>query len=301
MPKRTNTFQRLAAILHEKLGSGWRVSESELLRDAITGKLREVDVVAKSVDTHYEMVISVECRDHARRTDVTWIEAMAKKHESLPTSKLVLWSRSGFSNQALTKARALNIEALSHEDAADAPWAQIARKMVGGAVELLTPQIVPFIDAERPDKSRVRLRDVHASPLLDAEGEVAVTILQIIAFLRKSHQVGSTLLDNSVPGTQEFYIEYRPSEPRFVEDGEGNRLRVLRVGFGVQAHVEKVQLAVASAAWKEKVATLGTARAESGDFELLVEEAKDEQAKVHAVFKPERARKRRRTSGTGNE
>jgi hypothetical protein len=301
MPKRTNAFQRLATILHEELGDGWEVSESEFLRDSITGELREVDVVAKGIVLGYEILISVECRDHVRRADVTWVEGMAKKHESLPTSKLVLWSRSGFSRPALAKASALKIDCVSHADAAKAPWALIARKMVGSAVELLTPVITSFVDVESLDKGRVRIVDAQRLSLLDAEGSPVTTVENIMLFLRGSRDIGETILNHSVPGTQQFYIEYRPQDPRFVDDGNGNYLRVVRVGFGVQAHVEKVRMLVASAAWKEKVVTLGTGKVERGRFELLVEEVEGEQPKARAVFKLWQTVKPKDSSGIDNE
>ena len=129
MPKRTNTFQQLAAIIHSRLGSGWNVTESLLLTDNITKEMREVDVVAKATVGTYDIYISVECRDHKRPSDVTWIESMAKKHESLLTSKLVLWSRSGFTKAAITKAKALKIDTVSQMSAASADWATLARNL----------------------------------------------------------------------------------------------------------------------------------------------------------------------------
>ena len=51
MPKRTNAFQELAAILHTKPGPGWKIGESLFLTDAIAGEPREVDVVARARNT----------------------------------------------------------------------------------------------------------------------------------------------------------------------------------------------------------------------------------------------------------
>ena len=129
MPKRTNPFQQLAAIIHSRLGNGWNITESLFLTDSITGEMREVDVVAKATVGAYDIYISVECRDHKRPADVTWIESMAKKHESLSTSKLVLWSRSGFTKAAIAKATALKIDTVSQANAASTDWATLARTL----------------------------------------------------------------------------------------------------------------------------------------------------------------------------
>src|SRR5664279_2042823 len=117
MPRRSNPFQRLAALVHQRLGENWKVGESHMFTDLITGELREVDIVAQCTVATYSIFLSIECRDHARPADVLWIEGVAKKHEHLPTSKLVLWSRSGFTKGALVKAKALKIDAISHADA----------------------------------------------------------------------------------------------------------------------------------------------------------------------------------------
>jgi len=130
MPKRSNTYQRLIATVHANIGTGWDVKESVFLTDSVTGEAREVDVVAKSNIGNYIVIISIECRDHGRPADVTWVEAMAKKHEHLPTSKLVLWSRSGFSKSAIVKATALKIDAVLEGNAAQVDWAKLAQSLV---------------------------------------------------------------------------------------------------------------------------------------------------------------------------
>ena len=132
MPKRTNAFQELVAVIHSNLGNGWIVTESMLLQDGITGEMREVDVVAKATVADYDLFISIECRDHRRPADVTWVEGMAKKHESLSTSKLALWSKSGFTKAAIVKAAALKIDTVSQTNAATTDWATLARDLIGG-------------------------------------------------------------------------------------------------------------------------------------------------------------------------
>ncbi len=86
MPARSNLFQRLVLEIH--LGDGWDVRESRSLTDALTGEPREVDIVAEGVVHGYRIIMSVEVCDRGRVADVTWVEGLAKKHESLPTDKL---------------------------------------------------------------------------------------------------------------------------------------------------------------------------------------------------------------------
>lgn len=283
MPKRTNPFQQLAAIIHSRLGSGWNVTESLLLTDSITGEKREVDVVAKATVGTYDIYISVECRDHKRPADVTWIELMAKKHESLSTSKLVLWSRSGFTKTAITKAKALKIDTVSHVSAASADWATLARSLIGGLVQLVTPRFSPFIDIIAPEGTPARLIDVSNALIYDSEGNTINSIPSLIEFMGSSPDLAETLLDHAPIGSGDFYAEVKPPAPWFTDTPDGQRVPVLRVGMGVATFVEKLALHTASAAIDGKVATLATASTATGQFQLYVEETPDGSKQVHAA------------------
>ena len=49
MPARTSIFQRLVLEIHRDIGPGWRVAESRLLTDTVTGEPREVDIVGEAI------------------------------------------------------------------------------------------------------------------------------------------------------------------------------------------------------------------------------------------------------------
>lgn len=112
MPKRTNEFQKIVFLLKRHAAAGATVTESKLLRDRITGTWREVDICVESIIAGHHMVVSVECRDRGRRSDVQWVEEMKTKHERLPTNALVLISSSGFTKEAETVAQAYGIETI---------------------------------------------------------------------------------------------------------------------------------------------------------------------------------------------
>lgn len=275
MPKRTNAFQELVAIIHSRLGNGWIVTESMFLPDGITGEMREVDVVAKATVANYDLYISVECRDHRRPADVTWIESMAKKHESLSTSKLVLWSRSGFTKAALAKAAALKIDTVSQATAAAAEWATLARSLIGGYVQLVTPKFSPFIDIQAPGSEAVRLENVSESMIYDTQGNAVQSVQSILGFMLNDPSIRTTFLDHAPTGSKDFYVEIRPPVPWFADTLDGNRLPILRVGIGVSTFGEKLALDTASAAFDGKVATLASANAAAGRYQFYVEELPD--------------------------
>jgi hypothetical protein len=117
MPKRTNTFQRLVKLIHERLvDQNWEVTESEMLVHSLNGEKREVDIVLRykpKIGNYDPILISIECCDHKRPAASPWVELMVKKHEFLPTSNLVLWSSNGFYKPALSLAEKYLVKTIS--------------------------------------------------------------------------------------------------------------------------------------------------------------------------------------------
>jgi hypothetical protein len=80
-----------------------------MLSDLQTGTVREVDICIEGRVGGQTIRVGFECRDHKRPADVSWLESMKAKHETLPTHGLVLVSKSGFTAEAERKARLYNI------------------------------------------------------------------------------------------------------------------------------------------------------------------------------------------------
>jgi hypothetical protein len=81
VPKRTNDFQALIALVERQLAaSGVRVVESEMLADRLTGELREVDVCVHATVSGKDVTLAMECRDHKRKADQIWIDTLRGKY-----------------------------------------------------------------------------------------------------------------------------------------------------------------------------------------------------------------------------
>jgi|GEM_PF-1911813 len=109
MPRRSNEFQRLIAVIQSHLDPGASIEEFALLEDRVTLTKREVDVCVTGSVAKQAVIVSVECRDRGRPADVTWVDEMNCKHSRLATSLLVLVSHSGFTPEAVRVADAHNI------------------------------------------------------------------------------------------------------------------------------------------------------------------------------------------------
>jgi hypothetical protein len=116
MPQRTNDFQKLVYLVRVNLAQDATVTESKLLTDRHTKRKREVDVCIEGHVGGCAVVVSVECRDHKRPADVSWIDGMKAKHERLPTHVLILASRAGFTPEARAVAEVCGIQTFSLDD-----------------------------------------------------------------------------------------------------------------------------------------------------------------------------------------
>jgi len=124
MPRRTNEFQELIAVIETHLDPGATVEESAMLRDRATGTTREVDICITGKVAGHTVIVSVECRSRGRPADVTWIDEMHAKHSRLETNVLVLVSHSSFSAEAV---RVADLYGIRHVDLDDVDNAELGR------------------------------------------------------------------------------------------------------------------------------------------------------------------------------
>lgn len=285
MPKRSNSFQRLIKLLHERLDKSWRVTESRMFEDSLTGEGREVDIVLESVVGAHTIIISVECRDHKRKADTPWIESMAKKHESLPTSKLVLWSASGFYKPALEKAKKLNIDTVSHKSIDSLDWARLANQLKNCSVKILNTDLSFFVDVLTPEGVKKRLDGPMNYLFKEIEGERTFRINDLKNLIANNSQAASVLLDHATPEKSDFWIEYIPPVKFMVLDENGVWNEPFRIGVGVKAFVEETTLDIRSVLYDNKVSTLATGQLKTRTIELFIEEkANSEPNVVSRIF-----------------
>jgi hypothetical protein len=107
MPKRTTPFQMVVAFVRQHgAPRNVAVTESKDLRDAQLGINREVDVVVEGDFDGESVLTSIEVIEHSRPAPVMWVEQQVAKHRYLPTNRLVLVWKSGFTQNALTAVAA---------------------------------------------------------------------------------------------------------------------------------------------------------------------------------------------------
>jgi hypothetical protein len=104
VPKRTTTFQMVVNFVRKHWAQpGVMVTESKFLYDAQSQIEREADIVIEGTFDGEPVVTSVEVIEHGRPATIEWVEQQINKHRHLPTNRLVLVSKSGFSRNARTR------------------------------------------------------------------------------------------------------------------------------------------------------------------------------------------------------
>jgi hypothetical protein len=102
MPKRSTPLQAIVRLVREHFAQpGVTVTESKMLRDAVLGIECEVDIVIEGEFDREPMVISIEVIERGRPATLEWVRGMLRKHRDLPTNRLLLVSKSGFTRNAL--------------------------------------------------------------------------------------------------------------------------------------------------------------------------------------------------------
>jgi hypothetical protein len=125
MPKRSNDFQRLIRRIYEQLFStAAKVIESAMLTDLNSGEKREIDILVEvpTPGTDTPTRIAIECRDHERASDVTWIDSLVGKYRDLPVNRVIAVSRKAFTKSAARKAQRNNIETRTLAEALATDW-----------------------------------------------------------------------------------------------------------------------------------------------------------------------------------
>lgn len=110
-PKWRNFEQLVTAIEQHLCPHGATVLSPDHIIDKTTGQSREVDASVRYRIGSVPILITIECRDRTATQDVTWIEQLIAKRESVGASATIAVSSTGFSGPALDKAKANEIEA----------------------------------------------------------------------------------------------------------------------------------------------------------------------------------------------
>jgi hypothetical protein len=193
MPKRTNERQQIIEMLRAMLaGSNCTVTPSKMLRDAVTGAEREVDVVAEYDIDGDVFVQSFEVTSKVNRADLTWAEQLIKKHENLPTGQLYLVSWSGFTKGVFSLAKVNpRVRLVTPEIVKGELGAEVKRLFADFVT--ITPTKTVFI-VEQSDGTPLRVAVVQENIVFAADGTNLMSALDVYYGVLNSQEVTELVL-----------------------------------------------------------------------------------------------------------
>ena len=186
------------------------------------------------------------------------------------------------------KAQVLKIDAISQANAAFTAWARVARELIGGELQHVTPSYTTFIDVSMPKGNPRRIEHVANAAWYNSDGFQIGTVPALIQFISQNDAARNAVLDNTSVGNGNFYVELTPQEPWFADLPEGGQAQILRIGVGIQTLTERVPIETASALSDGKVFTLASAALAAGTFKILVHESPDGMASIQSNLYPKK-------------
>jgi Restriction endonuclease len=120
-------LQRLVRVIERATHNDGNVlvESPKRLRDKVTGRLREHDVVLTFTQRHHKILMALECKDRSRKVGVNSIEEFHSKCRDTGVHRGIMVSSTGFTRGALEKAaNYYNIGCFSLEQAERLDWCQ---------------------------------------------------------------------------------------------------------------------------------------------------------------------------------
>ncbi|MCM8620628.1 MAG: hypothetical protein NFW16_02560 [Candidatus Accumulibacter sp.] len=239
-----------------------------MLTHRLTGEDREVDILISTTVGEHIVNVALECIEHGRPADVTWVEQQQCKHEHLPTDKLILVSLAGFTAQAKTLAERLGIDSYSPEEARALDWTQVV-----GLEELFVARydftpITQWIVVET--RSGPQRFEAGPTTVLQRKDSVATATLgDLVMVVLSQHAFGGaamTKIGSTASATVEF--DFNLDHPTFALDTSGNEHLILNVHAKVKATRKASGIRLKSLEWKGTPAAFGSAQTVLGDTSL---------------------------------
>lgn len=281
MPKRTNPFQHLVALIERQLASdSQRVEESALLRDPRTGDERETDIAIYATVGAHEVVVAIECQDRSRPAGVQWIDQLVGKY-SLTGYRVVAVSRAGFSKNALCQAKAHRIETMTLDEAETVAWPSVVARLGPFTLtSFLRPYLTGVTVVSDDPGLRARLNEVPlpTAKLVNPEGAVS-SLLEWVrhrvddeALVKKLEEEAFT--DSGTVAT----IEIPLNDGVLLQLADGTRHSIHRIDITVKCRKEVTPVPMTLAAYGEAQVSFGSATSFGRDVRFVATQRPGESA-----------------------
>jgi hypothetical protein len=279
MPHRTNQLQRVIASIHSQLDSNAIVTESKMLRELTTENEREVDIVIEASVGDCNTIVSVECTARSRPASVEWVERMWAKHSNLPTDKLVLVSKSGYYRPALVKAKQLNIDTFTLEQAKDVDWTAIVNKVHRVILQALDARTFVLAESKKDDIGEASITALsHEQLLFTSNEEISTTVAEVVDAVLASKKLNAHTIDLVDEDEEKgFAISLSLAPGTHTITAEGNKLEISMLHIMLEAVHSATPIDLTAGSYKGYQVAFGESEGKSGNLLLTIIE--DEKSK----------------------
>lgn len=97
-------FEEIVAAIHEQFSNGATITKDERVRGK-SGMNRQIDVAIRTNIAGYKIFIIVECKDYKEKVGIDKVDELIGKMEDVEANKAILVSNSGFTKDALERAK----------------------------------------------------------------------------------------------------------------------------------------------------------------------------------------------------
>lgn len=292
MPRRTNPFQKLIHTIQHELAHEAVVTESKMLSNILTGSPVEVDVVIEAETGGIPLIIGIECKAEARTVTVEWVREMLGKHRDLPTDKLVLVSRSGFTPEAERYAAARRAEAIRLHEAESFNWS----KMVADLIANPNLRIANFeirvqswsVTLDESQRQRILAKEkpsfTDTSGVFSTEGQSLGTIKQLGVSLLRDRRIVERIMQGWVKHRKEhFKLTWNAQVGTQISDADGDRYSIKAFVLDGSCEVKSTPLSMTPAKYGETQVAYGTVpdifTGSTGEVMVVFTEKEGEEAK----------------------
>lgn len=178
MSKKSQEFEQLQSRVFGLIkADATSVEWDKRILDPQTGESRQIDVFVVEADGRN---IAVECRIHKKPQDVTWIEELHGRRQSLGVDEIIAVSNSGFTAPAKVKAAHFGISLYDLNVLSDSDIVMWFRKPTVKAKFSMFDHLVMI-----PIISKESLRRLPINPTLDRNGLEGA--LHVMSAISRSH------------------------------------------------------------------------------------------------------------------
>lgn len=233
MPARSNDFQRLIYALQTHLSSSptAKITESKFLPDKDTQSPVEVDIVVEEIVGGFPIVIGIECTAKKRPATIEWYRLIIEKHRSLPISRTVLVSKSGFTQEVREKSKKNNITLLTLNQVDNFPWKELFEKIKKSSVVNVYFSLASFSIFTNDVNSEKAIKNITANCVFysgDSHYELGHLITQTAQQSGITRKIMENIGEISKK-TNHFSFSFVPPEGSFIKNINNESIAVAKI------------------------------------------------------------------------